>query len=350
MKTVTVNASKKYNVLIGKGLLDEAGTKIRQVSKAGKAVIVSDDNVYPIYGEKLVKVLKEEGFEVIEFVIPHGEKSKNLTEYGKLLNLMCEKKVTRSDVVIGFGGGVVGDLAGFAAATFLRGMGFVQIPTSLLAAVDSSVGGKTAVDLDAGKNQVGAFYQPLIVVCDTDLLETLPEEEYSNGCAEIIKYAMIGNSSLFDMICATPVKDIYEEVIFDCVSMKRDFVERDEYDKGDRMMLNFGHSIGHAVEALSLYEIPHGQAVAIGMALITKASVNKGICDGEVYDRLYELIVSYNLMTDTNYSAGELEKVMMNDKKCRVNTINLIVPRNIGHCEITEVTKDELLSWTGKDN
>ena len=214
MERISVNASVDYEVVIGKGLISEAGAYIAAAlegesydpenhelkdnagtgtkTAAGKtAVIVSDDNVFPLYGEIIRKSLIEEGFKTLDFYFPHGEKSKNLAVYGELLEFMCDNHVRRSDLIVALGGGVVGDLAGFAAATYQRGIDFVQIPTTLLAAVDSSVGGKTAVDLTNGKNQVGAFYQPRLVLCDTDTLKTLPDEEYACGCGEIIKYAML---------------------------------------------------------------------------------------------------------------------------------------------------------------
>lgn len=342
MKKVSVKASRNYEVIIGNGLLSMAGQLIKEVTAGSKIIVVSDDNVFPIYGDAVTKNLKENGFEVYSFIIQNGEKSKNLTEYTKLLNIMCENHFTRRDVVVGLGGGVVGDLAGFAAATYQRGTGFVQLPTSLLAAVDSSVGGKTAIDLEMGKNQVGCFYQPLLVICDTHTLETLPDEEYSNGCAEVIKYAMIQSKSLFDKISNKPVKEQYEDVIFDCVSMKRDYVEKDEFDNGERMKLNFGHTIGHAVETLSDYTIPHGQAVAIGMARITKALVRRQSCPAKDADRLVKLLESYNLQTDTNFKDEDLVEVTLNDKKGTGKTIRLVTVKNIGESEILEVSYDDM--------
>lgn len=342
MKKVSVNASRTYEVIIGSGLLENAGQPVRRVSSGTKAIIVSDDNVYPIYGAGLSKSLAENGFDVCFFVIKNGEGSKNLTEYGRLLNMMCEKHFTRRDVVVGLGGGVVGDLAGFAAATYQRGTGFVQFPTSLLAAVDSSVGGKTAVDLDGGKNQAGCFYQPLCVICDTDTLKTLPDREYSNGCAEVIKYAMIQSSGLFEKLCRKPVKEQYEDVIFDCVSMKRDFVEKDEFDTGERMKLNFGHTIGHAIETLSGYTISHGQAVAIGMSRITKALVRQQLCPADVSEKLDDLLRSYGLCTDTDFPNEALVKITLNDKKATGRTIRLVIVRNIGKSEILEISQNDM--------
>lgn len=345
MKTVNVHSSKDYEVKIGSGLLKDAGKYISEILPCRTAIIVSDDNVFPIYGKAVRESLNNAGIKTIEFVFEHGEKSKCLETYGKLLNKMCESKMTRSDAVVALGGGVTGDLSGFAAATYQRGISFVQIPTTLLAAVDSSVGGKTGIDLENSKNQVGAFYQPSLVLCDIDTLSTLPEIEYGNGCAEVIKYAMIGSEELFESIKATPVKEQYEKVIFECVSMKRDYVEKDEFDLGLRMMLNFGHTIGHTVEARSHYNTPHGRGVAMGMAAITRAAKEFGLCSEETLSNLVELIKKYSLPTEIEYHAEELIDAAMTDKKSNGDTMKLVVPEKIGVCTLKKIKKTELMSW-----
>ena len=270
MRSIHIKASREYDLLVERGLLDRAGELLREVSAPGMAAIVSDDTVYALYGERTVKALEKAGYRVHSFVFPAGEGSKNLSTYADVLHFLGEHRFSRSDVVVALGGGVVGDLAGFAAATYQRGMGFAQIPTTLLAAVDSSVGGKTAVDLPTGKNQAGSFYQPCIVICDPNTLETLPEEQYRCGCAEIIKYSMLGNAAFFEELCKTPVREQYEHVIEVCVQMKRDIVGADEYDLGRRRTLNLGHTFGHAVEQCSDFSLLHGEAVAIGMATVTR--------------------------------------------------------------------------------
>lgn len=345
METVKVHSSRDYEVKIGSGLLKNAGKYISEILPCKTAVIVSDDNVFPLYGETVRKSLNDAGITTIEFVFEHGEKSKCLETYGKLLNKMCDNKMTRSDAVVALGGGVTGDLSGFAAATYQRGISFVQIPTTLLAAVDSSVGGKTGIDLENSKNQVGAFYQPSLVICDTDTLSTLPEAEYGNGCAEVIKYAMIGSENLFESINATPVREQYEKVIFECVSMKRDYVEKDEFDLGLRMMLNFGHTIGHTVEARSHYEVPHGQGVAMGMVAITRAAKEFGLCGEDTLSKLIELINKYSLPTEIEYPAEELIGAAMTDKKSSGNTMKLVVPEKTGVCSLKKIEKTELMSW-----
>ena len=265
MKTVKVSASKEYEVIIGSGLLLSAGEKIRAVApKAEKAAIVSDDNVAPIYLEKVEKSLQAQGFQVCSFVFPHGEGSKNGRTYLEILNFMAANHISRSDLAIALGGGVVGDITGFAAATYLRGIKYVQLPTSLLAMVDSSVGGKTAIDLDEGKNLAGAFCQPELVLCDLDTLQTLSPDFFTDGCAEVLKYGVLGDRVLFDHLKERGQDFDREYVISRCVEMKRDYVCEDEFDNGVRRKLNLGHTIGHAIEKCSDYTIPHGHAVAAG--------------------------------------------------------------------------------------
>ena len=344
MKTVSVEASRSYEVLIGRGLLDEAGERIRAVSKAETAVIVAGDLVRPLYAGRVQATLERAGFRVLVYEIPHGEQYKTLETYGKLLNDLCDNHITRSDVLVALGGGVTGDLTGFAAATYQRGCGFVQIPTTLLAMVDSSVGGKTAVDLPGGKNQAGAFYQPLLVLCDPDTLSTLPEEQYRSGCAEVIKYGMLGDEDFFASL-VLPVKEQAETVIARCVSMKRDIVHEDEFDTGLRRLLNLGHSFGHAVEKCSDYTILHGEAVAIGMAGITRAAVARGLCEASALDALLEMLRAYGLPTGCEYSAEELAAAMRNDKKMTGSTMHLVVPETVGRCRVLPVPVSELMEW-----
>lgn len=315
MRSIHIKASREYDVLVERGLLDRAGELLREVSAPGMAAIVSDDTVYALYGERTVKALEKAGYRVHSFTFPAGEGSKNLSTYADVLHFLGEHRFSRSDVVVALGGGVVGDLAGFAAATYQRGMGFAQIPTTLLAAVDSSVGGKTAVDLPTGKNQAGSFYQPCIVICDPNTLETLPEEQYRCGCAEIIKYSMLGNAAFFEELYKTPVREQYEHVIEVCVQMKRDIVGADEYDLGRRRTLNLGHTFGHAVEQCSDFSLLHGEAVAIGMATVTRAAVKRGICGEETLARLLDILHRYGLPTETGYELDKLYEAELVDKK-----------------------------------
>lgn len=345
MKSVRVEASRSYEVLIGRGLIDEAGERIRCVSKAETAVLVAGDVVWPLYGARVQASLEKAGFRVLSYILPHGEQHKTLETYGALMNFLCDKRLTRSDLLVALGGGVTGDLTGFAAATYQRGCGFVQIPTTLLAMVDSSVGGKTAVDLPGGKNQAGAFYQPSLVLCDPDTLATLPEEEFRCGCAEVVKYGMLGDAAFFASLETVPVRGQLENVIERCVTMKRDIVHEDEFDTGLRRLLNLGHSFGHAVEACSGYTLLHGQAVAVGMAMITRAAVEKGCCEPETLDRLLAILKQYELPTECDYSVGELSSALLADKKMTGSTMHLVVPEAVGRCRIVKVPASELPDW-----
>ncbi len=345
MKTIRIDASRSYDVVISSGLLAEAGRRIAALTGKVRVMVVSDDRVFSLYGETLTESLRDAGLEPARFVFPQGESEKNLATYGLLLEELCRLRFTRSDLIVALGGGVVGDLAGFAAATYQRGIPFVQLPTTLLAAVDASVGGKTAVDLAGGKNQAGAFYQPALVLCDTDCLRTLTEEEYRCGCAEIIKYAMIGSPELFEELAQTPVRDRYEDVIAACVAMKRDFVQADEYDTGARMLLNFGHSFGHAAEKCSGYALPHGLAVAMGMAAMTRSAAKAGLCPPETGEALEGLLRAYRLPTELPYSAEALAEAARADKKAAGDRLRIVVPEAVGRCRIQSIPAGELLLW-----
>ena len=259
MNTVTVSASKTYDILIGTGLLSTLGQEAAKLGKAKNVCIVSETTVWPLYGKAAQCSLEQAGFNVISFVFPAGEASKNGQTYLELLNYLAENKLTRSDLIVALGGGVVGDLAGFAAASYLRGIRFIQVPTTLLAAVDSSVGGKTAIDLPAGKNLAGAFCQPSLVLCDLDTLNTLSEDIFRDGCAEVIKYGILYDPVLFSHLEEKGLSFDRENVITRCVELKRDVVAEDEFDTGQRMKLNLGHTIGHGVEAKSQFAISHGK-------------------------------------------------------------------------------------------
>ena len=345
MKTIRIDASRSYDVVISSGLLAEAGRRIAALTGKVRAMVVSDDRVFSLYGETLTESLRDAGLEPARFVFPQGESEKNLATYGLLLEELCRLRFTRSDLIVALGGGVVGDLAGFAAATYQRGIPFVQLPTTLLAAVDASVGGKTAVDLAGGKNQAGAFYQPALVLCDTDCLRTLTEEEYRCGCAEIIKYAMIGSPELFEELAQTPVRDRYEDVIAACVAMKRDFVQADEYDTGARMLLNFGHSFGHAAEKCSGYTLPHGLAVAMGMAAMTRSAAKAGLCSPETAEALEGLLRAYRLPTALPYSAEALAEAARADKKAAGDRLRIVVPEAVGRCRIQSIPAGDILLW-----
>ena len=297
MKTVRINASTQYDIFIGKGLLSELGQRTVSLGKAEKVCIVSDSNVWPLYGEAVRSSLLEAGLEVTEFVFPAGEEQKNGSTYLSLLNFLAENRLTRSDLVAALGGGVVGDLAGFAAATYLRGIRLIQLPTTLLAAVDSSVGGKTAIDLSAGKNLAGAFHQPSLVLCDTDCLNSLPVEIFRAGCAEIIKYGILYDRELFSYLAEAGMDFDRHTVIARCAALKGEAVEADEFDTGARMKLNLGHTIGHGVEAASHFAVSHGCAVAIGTAIVSRSACAYGFCTAETRDEILRVLDRFGLPT-----------------------------------------------------
>ena len=345
MKTVHVHASKEYNVHIGSGILGSIGTHIAAMKQVRKVCIVSDSNVWPLYGAVVKESLAEQGIEACEFVFPAGEASKNGMTYLSLLNHLASQSLTRSDLIIALGGGVVGDLAGFAAATYLRGIAYIQLPTTLLAAVDSSVGGKTAIDLDAGKNLAGAFCQPSLVLCDTECLATLSPEIFRDGCAEVIKYGVLYDPSLFSHLADRGLDFDRETVIARCVELKASVVASDEFDTGQRMKLNLGHTVGHGVEAQSNFEISHGSAVAIGMAIVSRAARKLGICNQKTVDDLMAVLDKFGLPTCCKYSAESLHRSALSDKKRSGGHINLILPETIGSCIIYPTPVENLQSF-----
>ena len=345
MKTIEVKASTAYCVHIGSGLLTSLGEQVRSVCAAEKVAIVSDTNVFPLHGQAAMLSLQNAGFDVVTFIFPAGEESKNSTVYLELLNFLAENPLTRSDCLIALGGGVVGDLTGFTAATYLRGISYVQVPTTLLAAVDSSVGGKTAIDLPAGKNLCGAFYQPCLVLCDTDTLNTLPAEVFLDGCAEVIKYGILYDSALFAHLCEHGPDFHRENVIARCVELKRNVVMEDEFDTGERMKLNLGHTIGHGIEAHSQFRISHGKAVGIGMCIVAKAASNNSICSEETGNQIISAVKQFGLPTQTEFGAEQLMNSALSDKKRAGGTVNLIVPAAIGDCRIHPIPVGELKSF-----
>ena len=342
MTTVTVNTSKKYDVLIGDGLLQNIGSYVKQVKANCKIALISDSNVWPLYGETVKNDLTAVGFDVVEYIFPAGEASKNIETYFEIVNFLAENHVTRSDALVALGGGVVGDITGFAAATYLRGISYIQVPTTLLSMVDSSVGGKTAIDLPMGKNLIGAFNQPVLVLCDCSTLSSLPDKYFIDGCAEVIKYGVLFDAELFAHLECYGVSFDRNYVISRCVALKRDIVEDDEFDTGIRQKLNLGHTIGHAVEAISNFALSHGNGVAIGMAIIARAAAAAKICDALSCERLISVLEKFMLPSNTDHSVELIVSNALSDKKRAGNYINLIVPKEIGNCLIMKVPVTEL--------
>ena len=335
--------SSSYQVLIESGALERAGSIYRELDKSpkgGMAAVVTDDIVDELYSSKLESSLSGAGYEVIKYVIPNGENSKNPEQLFKIINFLAENHLTGSDTVFALGGGVVGDIAGFAASIYLRGINLVQIPTTLLSAVDSSVGGKTAVDLPTGKNLAGAYYQPKLVICDYSTLNTLSDDIFADGMAEVIKYGAIYDNSLLDLLTGSR-EDNIEEIIERCVTIKSLIVGQDEKDKGLRQLLNFGHTFGHAVEKCSSYGISHGKAVAIGMVMMTKAAIKKGFCSEECLTPILDKIHSFELPDKTGFTAEEMYEALLSDKKRKGDSITLIIPEVPGKCRLYKTTISE---------
>lgn len=342
METITVNASRTYQVQVGAGLLARTGELSAPLIQGRDAVIVSDSNVWPRYGRTVAGSLAQAGFRVREFVFPAGEASKNPQVLLELLTFLARHELTRSDAVFALGGGVTGDMAGLAAALYLRGIACVQLPTSLLSMVDSSVGGKTAVDLPEGKNLVGTFTQPHLVLCDTQALDTLSPAVLAEGWAEIIKYGMIRSRELLDFLREKPAGENLDWVIAQCLTIKRDVVAADERDNAVRQVLNFGHTIGHAIERCGHYVIYHGEGVAMGMAIMTRACVKQGRCPAECWTVLEELLDKYHLPKTCDMDPADLLAAARADKKRRGNAITLIQPERLGNCVLYKTDYDEL--------
>lgn len=345
MKTIPIHTSKYYEVKVGAGLRNTLGEEVAKVCKPGTAAIISDSNVWPLYGKAAEESLKKAGFRTVNYVFPAGEASKNGAVYLDILNFLAENKLTRSDCLIALGGGVVGDMTGFVAATYLRGIAYIQVPTTLLAAVDSSVGGKTAIDLPAGKNLAGAFCQPKLVLCDVDMLNTLPEDIFRDGCAEVIKYSVLYDLELYSHLMDKGLAFDRDAVIAQCVEHKRNVVIADEFDRGERMKLNLGHTIGHGVESGSQFTLSHGKAVAIGMAIVSRAAAALALCSPDTRDNILKLITLFGLPTNTDCSAEVIYTSALSDKKRFGDTVNLIVPTAIGNCVIRPTPVNELKSF-----
>lgn len=355
MKTLRVQTTRPYDIFIGSGLLDRAGELSREVNGGSRALIVTDSNVGPLYAARVGASLRAADYRTEEFVFPAGEGSKRLATVEQIYGALAAGGFTRADLVVALGGGVTGDMAGFAAATFLRGIDFVQIPTSLLAQVDSSVGGKTGVDIPAGKNLIGAFWQPIRVLADLDALDTLPPAFVADGLGEIVKYACIRpcpdektGERLFDRLergeALSPANR--EDTVFTCIDCKRGVVERDEREAGERKLLNFGHTLGHALEKYYDYAGPtHGCAVAVGMARLTTASERAGLTVSGTAARLTALLTSLGLPADDPAGVAEWLPCAGMDKKRTGKEIDLVLLREIGDAFVYRLPMDGLKAF-----
>ena len=342
MVTVKVGASRPYEIHIAEGLLDRVAEECSAVLNSEKLLLLTDSNVAPLYGEAVEAALKNAGFSVYTDVLPAGEQSKSTEQYLRIVSRLARDGFTRSDAIVALGGGVVGDLAGFCAASYLRGIPFVQIPTTLLACVDSSVGGKTAVNLPEGKNLLGAFYQPKVVLIDPAVLKTLSPSVYADGMAEVIKYGMIRDAELFEALERHAWTDA--QIIARCVRIKSEIVAADEFDNGCRLLLNFGHTIGHAIETSSQFAVSHGSAVAIGMAMMARAETG-----GDTLSKRLEAVLdAYGLPTSCKWDADTLTQAALSDKKRRNQTLHLITVPTLGNGVVTTVPVSELKQWVQK--
>ena len=348
MKTLHVTIpEREYDIHIEKGILDRGGEFIKTVFQGEKIAVVTDSNVGPLYMNRLRESLTVAGFQVCEIVIPAGESSKCKEQLFRLYEEMLSFGITRGDLVVALGGGVVGYLTGYAAATLFRGIPYVQIPTTLLAQVDSSVGGKVAINLPKGKNLVGAFYQPKMVLIDTDCLITLSERVLADGMAEVIKYGAIFRKDLLDTLTQiTEKKELFakiEEIVYTCCDCKRQVVERDELDNGERMLLNFGHTFGHAIEKQYHYETyTHGEGVAAGMVIAAEHGERQGITQKGTASRLEELLKQYGLPTRIPMTKEAMEDAIQVDKKGQGNILHLVLLEELGKARLVKTQRSNL--------
>jgi len=341
MECIEVRTKDPYKVYVGRGILSSC-IEALDLSPLSVA-LVSDSRVYSLYGEQVREAFQKKGHRVVAIPFPEGEASKNLSTLSDLLEGFAEAQLTRSDLVVALGGGVTGDLAGFASAVYLRGIPFVQIPTSLLAMVDASVGGKTAVDLKAGKNLAGSFHQPKAVFCDSAFLDSLSPERFREGAAESLKCGAIFEEALFEQMEAGGLfNEDRDGIIARCIRHKAEVVERDEFDRGDRQLLNFGHTPAHAIEKLSEFRIPHGEAVAMGMALMTRAAEKRGLCPTGSALRMEKALKTLGLPVQCPYTAKDMASIALSDKKRTGKSIKLVIPERIGHCVLHTLPVTEM--------
>lgn len=351
MSVINVKTPRQYDIIIENGILDKCSSIIRKAVKGNNCVIVTDSNVEPLYLETVKTSIASEGISVETFVFPAGEENKTFKTVENILGAFCKAGLTRSDFAVALGGGVTGDLTGFASAIYMRGIAYVGIPTTLLSQIDSSVGGKTGCDLPFGKNLVGSFHAPKAVIIDPLCLNTLPARVFNDGLGEAIKYGVIKSESLFDRLMNEDAKDFLNELIEECVSIKRDVTENDFFEKGERMLLNYGHTIGHAIEKYYNYkDITHGEAVSIGMVTMAAAAERNGICEEGLAKKITKCLHKYALPATTAIELDKLCQGALNDKKRRGKDIKIVLPERIGSCIIKTVPADSLAEYLGGEN
>ena len=342
MKTVKVQSSRPYDIIIEKGAINDVAKFIPDILSAPRKIcVITDSTVRTQYAEVVTASLRNAGYDTFKILFPSGEHSKNLTTYSNMLDALSDEAFTRGDLILALGGGTVGDIAGFVAGTYMRGVNYIYVPTTLLAIIDSSLGGKTGLNLIGGKNLAGIFWTPSVVIVDPLVLETLPEDNLRDGLAEALKFAIISDSSL-----VTPIKDRnYSYIIDRCISIKRPLVEVDEYDTGLRQLLSFGALIGNAIEKLSSYSTSHGEAIAVGMVAEARAAYNAGYSKVDVTSEIENTLNDFGFDTEINYKGEDLYRLALLDKKIRDGFVNIIVPDVIGKCSIRKITLPELENY-----
>ncbi len=355
MKKIYVNIPESpYNIEIEHGLLKKAGEEIKKVFKGERVYVITDSNVEKLYAKTILDSLKENGYETHIFIVKAGEESKSIDTLKKIYSFLIEKGASRKDLIVALGGGVIGDMAGFAAATYMRGVPFIQVPTSLLAQIDSSIGGKVAVNLPEGKNLVGAFYQPILVIIDPECLKDLPRRVLSDGAAEALKYGYIKDRKIYDIFRKIEIpEDLYkysDEIIYRCCEIKRIVVENDEKENGERMILNFGHTLGHAYESYWHYKkYTHGEAVALGMYAICKLSENLGYMPRGTSKDMKEILERLKLPVEDN--EADREKIVENilkDKKSNSKNTSVIIPEEIGKVRVEKIPTGDIKEFFRK--
>lgn len=338
MKKFEISTTHPYNICIGNNIMAHSGSLISEVLEPCKIAIITDTNVNSLYSQVFLTSLIESGFEVSKIIFPAGEHSKNINTYGNVLEALADEGISRSDAIASLGGGVVGDISGFAAATYMRGIKFLQIPTSYISAIDASVGGKTGINLLSGKNLAGAFWQPSLVICDTKVFETLPPEQILEGVAEAMKLGICFDSNLISKI----IEQDYPYVIERAVSIKKSIVEADELDIGLRQMLNFGHTIGHCIEKASAYSIPHGLAVAKGMAAEARACAAMNLTTMDVYEKIASILIEAEFDLTIDFDSAELYRYALLDKKISHGKIAITVPDKVGQSHLEKISLSQL--------
>lgn len=343
VKRICVSVSKQYDVLLGNGLLNDICGLISPVIRSNKAAVITDDIVDGLYGHAVAEALSAGGFDVFKSVFTNGERSKTIGTLSNILEFLAQNGFRRNDLLIALGGGVAGDIGGLAAALYMRGIGYIQAPTTLLAMVDASIGGKTAIDLAQGKNLAGAFWQPSLVVCDTDIIRMLPQDIFNEGMAEVIKCGVIKESGIIEAIESGDVATKIDEIVESCITLKRSIVEQDELDcRGIRNMLNAGHTFAHAIEKLSGYTVSHGKAVATGLVWEATIAYCMGLCDMETVERVKNAVSSYDLLVPVTYDKAKIITAMSGDKKNKDGRIVFVLPKQIGECVEVKLFADEL--------